>query len=138
MVFSPQSHGIGAKKVELPVQGISENVAEMLQLFPFAAISGKLKFNGEEKGGEKVWVDPQAVKVNVPVLGGLLKTKTPSKLYKLLEQTLGTPLILSITHEETLQEVGAVKLVVAVQLAFAENTVVTVQFAPSAVKSENE
>ena len=43
-----------------------------------------------------------------------------------------------MTHEETLQEVGAVKLVVAVQLAFAENTVVTVQFVLSAVKSENE
>jgi hypothetical protein len=43
-----------------------------------------------------------------------------------------------MTHEEIPHEVGAVKLVFAEQLAFAENNVVTVQFAPSAVKSENE
>ena len=43
-----------------------------------------------------------------------------------------------MTHEEIPHEEGAVKLVFAEQLVFAENTVVTVQLAPSAVKSINE
>jgi hypothetical protein len=43
-----------------------------------------------------------------------------------------------MTHEEIPHEVGAVKLVFAEQLVLEENTVVTVQLAPSAIKSANE
>ena len=79
-MFKLQSQGAGAVKLELAKQLSAEKEAETEQLFPFAVRFGTLKFKGDVNGGFKVIDVPQAVIVKVPVDGGLLKTKVPSKL----------------------------------------------------------
>jgi hypothetical protein len=79
-VFRLQSQGTGAIKLELAWQLSAEKEAETEQLLPFAVRFGTLKFNGEVNGGFKVIDAPQVVIVKVPVDGGLLKIKVPSKL----------------------------------------------------------
>ena len=138
IVFKLQSQGTGAEKLELAKQVKSEKEAETEQLFPFAVRSGTLKLKGELKGGFKVIEVPHAVMVSVPVLGGLLKIKVPSRLYRLLEHCEGTALILCITQVIIPQATGAAKFVLAEQLSAEEKVAVTVQLAPSAVKSVNE
>jgi len=89
-------------------------------------------------GALKDWVPPQEfVIVNVPELGGFVKVTTPESEYWLFKHALGTAVTLWMEHGEG-QGAGAIKLVLAVQLIFAEKVAETVQIPPLAAKPEME
>ena len=73
--------------------------------------------------------------VSVPVDGALANEIFPPTEYWLEEQAVGVAVIPEI---EQLQEAGAVKFWVKVQLGVAENVAVTVHPAPFAGNPDNE
>ena len=85
-----------------------------------------------------VCVPPQEeVIVKEPVLGGFVKVITPESEYWLFKHVLGAAVTLWIEQGKR-QGAGAVKLVLAKQLIFAEKVADTVQLAPLAVKPVKE
>ena len=85
-------------------------------------------------------VPPQElVMVSVPVAGALLNVTLPDTSYKLVVvlHAVGTVVIAEML-QTVAQEGGAVNGVVSVQLGSAENTAVTVQPAPLAVRPASE
>ena len=73
--------------------------------------------------------------VNVPVDGGFANEILPLNAYRLPEHAVGVAVIPDI---EQLQDAGAVKFCVSVQLGVAENVADTVHPAPFAGNPDNE